>query len=369
MIKKIISWVIAVTVFCSIIGYNIYQEQRKSNPDKKQIHAIFPLTGTTAAVGQHVKKTIEIYMQQNPNLPFEVKFYDNQSDPNKTISIARQISFSDKQPVFVCGIPGLCKPLIPILASMNGFLILSPSPLAEKEQADNFQRISFGHTDMYSPFVRYIQPGQNVVIIHANDESGYMATKILSANLKQKNANVLAEIVFEHKDLDNRIIILKAMSYKPDIIVVPSAPSMGFVKILKTLKEQEYPGKILADPSLRTPSLLPLFSNTELEGIYVPIVPTEKIYKEYPQVAKLLEENNLDVGYLSINVWNTMDIINHFITNQIPFTQEEFIKIGKWHGISGDLIFTANGNSTYDFWPLSVIKDGKFIPVEQVKGE
>ena len=90
---------------------------------------------------------------------------------------------------------------------------------------------------------------------------------------------------------------------------------MGFVKVIKTLKEQEYPGTILADPSLRTPSLIALFSNKESEVIYVPIMPTERIYKEYPQVAKALEDNGLELYNFPINVWDALDIINHFVSN------------------------------------------------------
>ena len=59
-----------------------------------------------------------------------------------------------------------------------------------------------------------------------------------------------------------------------------------------------------------------------------------------------------------------MDVVSHFITNKIPFNQNEFLKLGKWHGISSDIVFSENGNSAYEF-ELSVAKDGKFVPVEE----
>ena len=362
--KKILGWALAILVVVGVVGFNMYQEKQNATTDKKSIHAIYPLTGTMAAVGQEVKKSIEVYIQQNPNLPFEVKFYDNQSDPNKTISIARQISINDAQPVFMCGVSALCRPLIPILPSVNGFLVLSASPRAETENPGNFQRVSFSHLDMNLPFIQYIKPEQKIVIIHSNDETGHTGAKLITDNLGEKANNILAKIAFDHKELDNRITVLNAMSYKPDVIIVTAGPSMGFVKVIKTLKEQEYPGTILADPSLRTPSLIALFSNKESEGIYVPIMPTERIYKEYPQVAKALEDNGLELYNFPINVWDALDIINHFVANGIPFNQEEFLKMGKWHGISSDITFTPNANSSYKF-VLSILKDGKFIPVEE----
>ena len=362
MIKKIlIALFVIICIFA--VGYNAYRSEQHADNGKKKVYAILPLTGTMASVGKEVKKTVEVYTQNHPNMPMEVQFYDNQSDPNQTINIAKQISFSDTQPLFMCGVSGLCRPLLPVLPSINGFLILSPSPRAETEDFQNFQRISFSHLDMNLPFIEYVKPGQKVIIIHSNDETGHSGSRLISDNLQAKGIDIIEKIAFEHKELDNRLIVMKAMSYNPDVIIVTAGPSMGFVKIIKTLKEQEYPGMIFADPSLRTPSLISLFSEDESQGIYVPVMSTDRIYKEYPQVAQALTENGLELYNFPINVWDTLNILNYFVANNIPFNQSEFIKMGKWHGISGDIVFTENGNSSYPFI-LSVIKDGKFVPAD-----
>ena len=81
-------------------------------------------------------------------------------------------------------------------------------------------------------------------------------------------------------------------------------------------------------------------------------------------MAKALEENGLELYNFPINVWDIMDVMNHFISHNIPFNQDEFLKMGKWHGISSDITFTPNANSSYKF-VLSILKDGKFIPVEE----
>ena len=361
--RGIIGWGIAALVAVFIVYTNMQEQKAQQNTGKKNVYAVFPLTGTMSATGKEVKKTIETYVNTNKQLPFEVKFYDNESDPNKTINIARQIAINDDNPVFICGVSALCRPLIPILPSINGFLLLSPSPRAETEDWKNFQRISFSHLDMNLPFIDFVKPNQTVVIIHSNDETGHSGATLIGENLEKKGIKVLKKEAFDHKELDNRITVLKAMSYKPDVIIVTAGPSMGFVKVIKTLKEQEYPGLILSDPSLRTPSFIALFSEKESEGIYVPVMPVARIQKEYPEVEKALTAAGLELYNFTINTWDTMNIIKYFVENNIPFTQEEFKKIGKWHGISDDVIFTEKGNSTYKFI-MSVIKNGKFVPAE-----
>ena len=120
---------------------------------------------------------------------------------------------------------------------------------------------------------------------------------------------------------------------------------------------------ILADAALRTPSVVAMLEDNA-DGVYTSVMPTERIYQEYPQVADILKKNDLELYTFPINVWDIMDVISYFVANNIPFNQSEFMKMGKWHGISGDIVFTENGNSTYPFI-LSVIKGGKFVPVEE----
>ncbi|MBP5344263.1 MAG: ABC transporter substrate-binding protein [Alphaproteobacteria bacterium] len=361
--KSIVGWGIAALVAGFIVYTNMQEQKALQESGKRNVYAVLPLTGTMAATGKEIKKTMEIYMQANPSMPFEVKFYDNESDPNKTISIARQIAINDENPLFTCSVSGLCRPLIPILSSLNGFLLLSPSPRAETEDWKEFQRISFSHLDTNQPFIDFVRPDQTVVIIHSNDETGHSGANLIAENLQKKGITVLKKVAFDHKELDNRITVLKAMSYNPDVIIVTAGPSMGFVKVIKTLKEQEYPGLILSDPSLRTPSLIALFSEKESEGVYVPVMPIARIQQEYPEVEKTLTAAGLELYNFTINTWDTMNIIKHFVSNNIPFNQDEFRKLGKWHGISGDIIFSDKGNSNYHFI-MSVIKNGQFIPVE-----
>ena len=69
---------------------------------------------------------------------------------------------------------------------------------------------------------------------------------------------------------------------------------------------------------------------------------------------------NLELYNLTIDAWDTMDIVEYFETNKLPYTQEEFLKLQKWHGISSNIIFSEKGNSNYLF-VMSKLENNQFI--------
>ena len=366
MIKKIIVVLCVALVACAIYT-NIQRQKAQQDSGKKNVYAILPLTGNLAALGKDSKKTLELFMQQTENLPFNILFYDNKSQSTESLNIAQQIAMFDKNPLFICGPGQMCHSIIPNLKAMNGFMIFAPTTQTEDGTYHEFQRVSFNTEDMNKPFYDFIKPGQTVVIIYGNAEASALAAQIISKAIELKGARVLAKLAYEHNQLDTRILALKAIKDNPDVVLISGGPTPGFVNIIRSLKEQEYSGIILADPSLRTPALIAQVG-TQADGIYVPVMPTARIYKEYPEVAKILQENGLELYNFPIVMWDVGAIMVHFFNNKIPFTQEEFMKMGQWHGISGDIQFTENGNSSYPFG-LSVIKNGQFVPVEESEGK
>ena len=359
--KKFLGWAFAILVVVGVVGYNAYKEQNLTN--KKRIYAILPITGGLSFQGKEEKKTMEVWMQNHPDAPFELEILDNESNPTKSLTLAQRAAMNDKEPLFICPIGAMCHPIVPQLESMNGFMILSPSTQEEDGTYKRFQRISFGAKDMCQPAFDYIKENQTVTAICANSEAAHAAVDLLKKDTERKGAKVISKYTFESQELDTRITVLKAISDKPDVIFVTGVPSIGFVNIIKELKRQDYRGKVLADPTLRTPSIVNQLGKNA-EGVFTSIMSTERIYKEYPQVAKALEESGLELYNFPINVWDIMDVMNHFISNNIPFKQDEFLKMAKWHGISSDITFMPNGNSAYEFM-LAIVKDGKFIPVKK----
>jgi len=360
--KGILGWVVAIAVIFGIIGYNAYQEHLKSLTDKKRVYAILPITGALAFQGKEEQKTMQVWMQNHPNAPFELEILDNESNPTKSLTLAQRAAMNDDAPLFIVPIGALGHPIAPQLESMNGFMILSPSTQEEDGTYKRVQRISFDAKGMSQPAFDRIKENQTVVAICANSEAGHFIVDLLKKDIEPRGAKVISKYTFEPQELDTRITVLKAISDKPDVIFVSGVPSIGFVNIIKELKIQEFPGVVLSDPGLRTPSIISQLAE-KANGFYTSVMPTERIYKEYPEVAKALTENGLELYNFPINIWDIMDVVNHFVSNNIPFSQDEFLKMKKWHGISGDIVFTENGNSAYPFI-LSVVKDGKFVPVK-----
>ena len=367
MMKKIIT-ALCVALCLFAVGYNAYQSEKSDASGKKKVYAILPLTGVYAQAGKEQKKSLETYVKTASDLPFEVEFLDNESNPTRSLSIAQMVSRKDKSPLFVCSIGALCRPILPQLKQMNGFMILSPSTQAEKTDVKEFQRISINHEQMNAPHINYLQKGQNVVIIHSNEEAGYRGASLVAAKLKEKGVNVIGKLDFAPSELDMRILALKAIKDKPDAIMIISAPNIGFINLIKVLKtEQNYTGDILCDPTMQTPSVMATFGD-EKNGILVPVLPTVRILSEYPKVAQAITDAGLTLSNYPIMMWDVMDIIRYFIDNKMEFTQDAFVKMGKWHGISTDVVFSPNGNSYYEYI-LARIKDGEFVPVNERKEE
>ena len=139
--KSILGWVIAIAVIFGIIGYNAHQEHLKSQTDKKRVYAILPITGGFAFQGKEEQKTMQVWMQNHPNAPFELEILDNESNPTKSLTLAQRAAMNDKSPLFIVPIGALGHPIAPQLESMNGFMILSPSTQEEDGTYKRVQRI------------------------------------------------------------------------------------------------------------------------------------------------------------------------------------------------------------------------------------
>ena len=99
--KKVLGWGVAIAVVFGIIGYNAYQEHLKSLTNKKRIYAILPITGGLAFQGKEEKKTMEVWMQNHPDAPFELEILDNESNPTKSLTLAQRVAINDTQPLFI----------------------------------------------------------------------------------------------------------------------------------------------------------------------------------------------------------------------------------------------------------------------------
>ena len=354
-----------VVVLCIVaVGYNAYRSEEQTTTGKRKVYAVLPLTGIYSQIGNEQKDTLSIYIEKNKDLPFELEFFDNESNPTKSLNIAQMVSMKDKTPLFVCSIGALCRPILPLLKGMNGFMILSPSSQAEKTPVKEFQRISIDYEEMNNPHIDYLEEGRNVVIIHSNEEAGYKGARLVTSKLKEKGVNIIDTLDFVPSDLDMRILVLKALKNNPDAILIVASPTVGFINLIKVLKgEQDYQGDVLCDPGMSVPSVISSFGK-EANGLLVPIFPLKRIYDEHSDIAEALKSEKLELSNSPIMIWDVMDIIRYFIDNKIAFSQDAFVKMGKWHGISTDVVFLPEGNSSYRYI-LSRVKDGQFIPVDK----
>ena len=135
--------------------------------------------------------------------------------------------------------------------------------------------------------------------------------------------------------------------------------------MIKSLKEQGYQGKIIADYAFSNPHV-PKILGKDAEDIITVTTITDtnaKLSEKQQQIKQNLEKNGLRGYILPIQIWDTLDLIQHTLENNLPFQQETYTKMSKWSGVAGDVLFPGNGHSLYPF-VLVQYKNGGFNVLE-----
>ena len=360
--KKIIGWVLAAAVVVGVVAFNMHQQQKEQTDNKKIIYAFYPLTGTVAELGKEAQKYTQIWEKLHPNAPFKIQFVDSESKPDRAVSALNQILFKEKDPVVISLFSFIGKATIPIIEKTNGFIFAPATIISMGENITHYQRIGSSIADALGPLVDYIKPEQKVAIANLDDEYGVLNSNYFKDEVLKKGTQLTIHETLGFRDLDVRIPVGKILKTNPDVIYVTGTASMAYSNIFKELNIQEFKGIVLVDEAFQNKSNVQNIGNVNL-NIFVSITPMDNFVKNYPEVIEELKKQNMDIYYLTAEIFDTWDLINYTLENNLPFSQETYTKMGKWKGVAGDMLFPGNGDSLYPF-VLSRYKDGKYYPVE-----
>ena len=360
MKKIIIALCVALVIFA--VGYNAYQSEKQATTGKRKVYAVLPLSGLYAQYGKDAKSVIDWYMRtQNPN--FEIVEVDSGGEPASGLTAFQQKAISAKDPIVFSVFSPVSAVLLPAVKKKGGFLF-SISTVGIDSDLGNFQIMSRSSVDIINIFAPYIQPKfNNSAIISSEDEYGLQEAKMLE---KRFTGTVYKE-TFIPRNPDVRIEVLKLLEKNPQAVVVLGSPTPAYINIFKELKNHNYSGVILSDAGFTNPHVFKLIGNAA-ENV---ISSAMSVETDLPQSARMQEiqqaflQKNKKLYYIMVEALETLEVINYTFKNNLPFSQKTYQDIGRWKGISGDILFLDKGKSSVLSYVLIQVKDGKIVPLKE----
>ncbi|MBP5344264.1 MAG: ABC transporter substrate-binding protein [Alphaproteobacteria bacterium] len=354
--KNIIGWIVAIAVIFGIIGYNAYQDNKKTVDGKRKVYAIVQLTGPIAEAGKHVKAAMDSWMEMHPDAAFDVVYVDNESRPDKAVTGIQQKTVNDDHPITLTVGSIFANVIFPVMKDRQGFnfsIITFNSIVGDYK---NVQNLSYSLEQVVQPIVDKINKNyKSVGIISSFDEFGEQQKNYL---LQHLNPDIRSfSVAFPANQQDIRLETQKMLLNKPEVVVILMTPSIMYQNVLRELKNN-FSGKILADIIFENKFLNEVTLNTDMdvEGITSKNDPTNK---DLAELKNKLAQRNSYLFYTTKQAYDSLDIINYVMKNNLPLNQDTFKQLGHWDDMNS-ITFSGNGKSSIDY-VLLPFKNGQFV--------
>ena len=362
--KKVIGWGAAALVVISVVGTNMYNQQKEQSNNKKNVYAVLPLTGFASHVGQTEKKTLELWKELHPDYSFNLKIIDSESTPSKALSALQQALLNEENPVIITSNSMFSYNFIPLVEERKGFEFMIVTFEKQNFQNNYFLRMSEKNTDSLTPVIDYAKRYKDIYAFYTNEEFGKNSVNFLSELLSKQGQTLTDSIPIETTQRDLRIEALKAINGKADAVFVLGFGCIGYSNIIRELQEQGFTGDILTGTATADPAVFSLIDTQNGRVIFPDKDMPMNDGKHSAIIDALQQKLNARPFYVSFETWDTLDLIDWTIKNNKPFSQKTYSDLGKWKGVAGDIKFGNDGNVGYQFH-LATFKNGKIVPVEE----
>ena len=360
-LKKVIGFCVAIVALGLVIYTNIQNQKALHNTGKKNVYAVLPMSGAFTEYVKVVQETIRLWQQDHPNAPFQITYIDSASNPSKTVSTIHQMASDEKNPLFITSMSLINSAILPVVERLDGFnFAITMTSIKPEFKNPHFQKISHSGEDELYPILKFAKRYKRLALFYTNEEFGLYSEKIMAKNLKDTSSELVSVIPVELSSLNNRIEVLKALSKKPDAVLILGLPTMGMLNIIRELRVQEYKGSIIVSSSFVHDYIVKAMGK-DMENIVAPFIDLKQLDPHFHQK---LSDKNININFSTAELWDVLDIINYTIKHNLPFNQETYTRMGKWKGVAGDVVFPGNGDSLYPFILVQYI-NGQFVPVKE----
>lgn len=367
MKKKIVSLLLLCLVSLAVV-WIIMSNSQAQKSDKRKVYVLLPLTGAISEEGKSIKKALDVYLETEKNLPFDVVYVDSESSPAKAISSLSQVISNDPNPTVVSFALFISNSIAPVVEKRNGFTLSMGTIESDAlEKLNRVQRISHGALDSTVPVAEYAASRyKKIAIIYSNEDYGFHGKEVFKKTVLRIKGIAAQEFSYATDSINVRETVAKVIASSPDSIFVVGLPSMAYINIFRELRKQNFKGDILVDMAFTSPFVYKTLGR-DADNIITPCFDSELVSPQSPNgrdFKQFCAKHNIPANFLTVQTFDTMNIIKYAFENNITLGRNWFISLKNWNGVAGNLEFLDKGNCKYTC-PLAIFRDGNFY----VQGE
>jgi branched-chain amino acid transport system substrate-binding protein len=193
------------------------------------IHAILPLTGGAAFLGQAVQQTMTVAESEFnaeggiQGRPVHFIYHDDQSTPQTGVQIANEVLANHPAVIFGSVISAICNAMAPLMKDATVMYCLSPG--IHPAPGSTIFSASVSSADYFDALLRYfrLRGWKRIAIVTTIDSSGQDADRGLDALLARpdnKEITVVERTHFNPSDVNAAAQIERIRTTEPQVVVV-----------------------------------------------------------------------------------------------------------------------------------------------------
>lgn len=352
---------IALAVAIALVGI-----RPKPDNGRRRVYAALPLTGATSELGQMVKKTFDLYVNNVADCMFDLEYIDVESSSQKAITAVQQKIVNDGQPIVIAPFSYLANALISPVDQRGGFTFavscFSVNPRMTQSSV-MYQRICASTEDIIRPVAEYAKNKfLSIAIVHSDDEYAISCRKSFENYYADGRHVIRGAASFTISSTDVRGVVAKAVGMKADAIYVTATASTAYINVFRELSAVGYSGGIITDMPFSNPFVYKALGDSAQNIVFsctlADVFDTSKptLTKSMMNFQELCEKNDIPPYMVTVQAYDTLLIIDYFLRNNIPFSQDDFAHMQRFQGVAGELIFKPHGECSYPCILAHVVK-------------
>lgn len=370
--KEFSQLIVAILVF--ILLCTSACTQKESNIVK--IGAVVPLTGPGAALGNLIKRGLDLGVEDvnslSNEIQIEIVYEDSQTNPNQGLTAFRKLVSIDRVPVVLVAFSTVCNAVAPVAEELKVLMIGMTTSMPGLPQEKKYVMRLFPNADMLAgSMAEYASERfQLASVLYAEDEYGRTQFTTFAKMFEGDGRKIVFHEAFNTTETQFRTTVAKMLNQNPDVIFLPGY-GPGYIALLNQIRENNKSISILGDSPLTNPPVYRA-AGQAAEGIVVPAtlldagVSITEDQKNFLQAYQSRFNENP-----SINVSINFDFI-HMIAraaNDTNFSPDAILDyfintLSPYDGIVGEIRFDKEGESLVHVQPMKISK-GTIINIRE----
>lgn len=226
-VMRFLQFILILLIFGSLGLVSCHNQSDKTTEKGFTIGLNLTLTGNASYFGNEVFKGLEMAYQDGEkkhNRRFKLLVEDNRFMPQESVGITKKFQHLNKPDLMIAGYTNMIQPIIPVVESGNIPLIATLSSSVDLAKGKKMVVRDFALENQLMPLLaeylykeRGLSKGSYVVV---NDDFGHDSRDYFKEAFEQYGGTFDGGVVFDENDLDLRSLIGKALSGKPQFLLI-----------------------------------------------------------------------------------------------------------------------------------------------------